>query len=86
MRNPLLDSPVSRLGCAFATAVGLAVGLPIALMMGRVMDAVLVDVSGFDPLTFVIAPLVLSIAAMVASYIPARRATQVNPLTALRTE
>ena len=50
------------------------------------MDAVLVDVSGFDPLTFLISPVVLALAAMVASYIPARRATQVNPLTALRTE
>ena len=68
------------------TIAGLAVGLPIALLMGRVMDAVLVDVSGFDPLTFLIAPVVLAMAAMVASYIPARRATQVNPLSALRTE
>ena len=68
------------------TLTGLAVGLPIALLMGKVMDAVLVDVSGFDPLTFLIAPAVLATAAMIASYIPARRATQVNPLSALRTE
>ena len=68
------------------TAAGLALGLPIALGMGKVMDAVLVDVSSFDPLTFIISPLVLATAAMIASYIPARRATQVNPLSALRTE
>lgn len=68
------------------TLTGLAVGLPIALLMGKVMDAVLVDVSGFDPLTFLIAPAVLATAAMIASYVPARRATQVNPLSALRTE
>ena len=68
------------------TLAGLALGLPLALMMGKVMDAVLVEVSSFDPFTFVISPLVLAMAAMVASYIPARRATQVNPLRALRTE
>ncbi len=59
---------------------------PHRALMGKVMDAVLVDVSGFDPLTFVIARRRLATAAMIASYIPARRATQVNPLSALRTE
>ena len=68
------------------TAAGLALGLPIALGMGKMMDAILVDVSSFDPLTFIISPLVLAAAAMIASYVPARRATQVNPLSALRTE
>ena len=68
------------------TLAGLAVGVPIALLMGRLLDAILYDVSGFDPLVFVIAPLVLATASMSASYIPARRATRVNPLSALRTE
>ena len=71
------------LGLTFA---GLALGLPIALAMGKLMDAVLVDVSSFDPVTFILSPLVLATAAMIASYLPARRATQVNPLRALRTE
>ena len=66
------------------TVAGLAVGLPIALAMGRVLDSILYDVSGFDPLVFVVAPIVLAAASMFASYIPARRATRVDPLAALR--
>jgi putative ABC transport system permease protein len=66
------------------TLAGLAVGLPIALMMGRLLATILYDVSSFDPLVFILSPLVLTAAALFASYIPARRATRVNPLTALR--
>jgi len=66
------------------TLAGLAIGLPIALLMGRLLSSMLYDVSGFDPLVFVIAPLVLAGASMFASYLPARRATRVNPLSALR--
>ena len=66
------------------TLAGLAVGLPIALMMGRLLATILYDVSSFDPLVFVTAPIVLAAASLVASYIPARRATRISPLSALR--
>ncbi|MEX2662861.1 MAG: ABC transporter permease [Vicinamibacterales bacterium] len=66
------------------TLAGLAVGFPIALMMGKLLGTILYDVSSFDPLVFVTAPVVLAAASLVASYIPARRATRVNPLSALR--
>ena len=66
------------------TLAGLAVGLRIALIMGRLLATILDDVSSFDPLVFILSPLVLTAAALFASYIPARRATRVNPLTALR--
>jgi ABC-type antimicrobial peptide transport system permease subunit len=66
------------------TLAGLVVGIPIALLMGRLLSSILYDVSGFDPLVFVATPLVLAGSSMVASYIPARRATRVNPLAALR--
>ncbi|MBA3640105.1 MAG: FtsX-like permease family protein, partial [Acidobacteria bacterium] len=66
------------------TLAGLAVGFPIALLMGRLLATILYDVSSFDPLVFILSPLVLTAAALFASYIPARRATRVNPLTALR--
>jgi ABC-type antimicrobial peptide transport system permease subunit len=66
------------------TLAGLAVGIPIALLMGKVLSAILYDVSGFDPLVFTAAPAVLALASLFASYIPARRATRVNPLFALR--
>jgi predicted permease len=66
------------------TVAGLAVGLPIAMVAGKLLSSILYDVSGFDPLVFVVAPLVLASASMFASYLPARRATRVNPLAALR--
>ena len=66
------------------TAAGLAVGIPIALLMGKVLSSILYDVSGFDPLVFSVAPALLAIASLFASYVPARRATKVDPLAALR--
>ena len=66
------------------TLAGLALGLPIALLAGKLLSSILYDVSGWDPLVFVLAPLVLASASMFASYLPARRATRVSPLTALR--
>jgi predicted permease len=68
------------------TLAGLLVGIPFALLAGKLLSAVLYDVSSFDPLVFLIAPTVLAAASLFASYIPARRATRVNPLTALRAE
>jgi ABC-type lipoprotein release transport system permease subunit len=46
----------------------------------------LYEVSPMDPLAFTLAPAVLFVTAMVACYLPARKATRVNPLTALRSE
>jgi ABC-type antimicrobial peptide transport system permease subunit len=66
------------------TLAGLAAGLPITLLLGKVLSSMLYDVSGFDPLVFVVTPLVLAGASLFASYLPARRATRVNPLSALR--
>jgi predicted permease len=71
---------------AWLTAAGLAIGLPIALLLGRAMSGLLFGIRGYDPLVFVSAPLALGTASMIASYLPARRATRVNPLTALRSE
>ena len=50
------------------------------------MKALLFGVSPFDPLTFAVVPLVLAIAAVLASYLPARRAAAVDPMQALRSE
>ena len=64
------------------TLAGLACGLPLALLMGKLLSTILYDVSGYDPLVFVTAPLLLATASMAASYVPARRATRINPLSA----
>ena len=66
--------------------VGAGLGLVLALLLAKVMSSLLIGVSGYDITTFVIVSVVLSVVAFVASYLPARRATKVNPLIALRYE
>jgi predicted permease len=68
------------------TAAGLAAGLVLALGAGRLVGSLLYQVSPADPLIFGVAPLLLAASALLAAYLPARRATRVAPITALRTE
>jgi predicted permease len=65
-------------------AIGLGIGVAIALGAMPLMAPVLVGVSGRDPLTFAAVALLLGAVALVASFIPARRAAAVDPLAALR--
>jgi macrolide transport system ATP-binding/permease protein len=66
---------------------GLAIGLGVALAGSRVIpQALLPNVSVRDPMTFVVTSVVLGTVAVLATYIPARRATRIDPLIALRTE
>jgi len=66
--------------------VGVLLGLPAALVIGRLLKSLLFGVVGSDPATFLTVPVVLLSIAGVASYIPARRATSVDPMIALRHE
>jgi len=66
--------------------VGLAVGIPLALYAARFASSLLFDLSPSDPVSLSIAGAVLLVVALVAGYIPARRATKVDPLVALRDE
>ncbi len=65
---------------------GIVVGLIAAIPLARLVAALLYEVSTLDPLTFAAVPLVLSIVALGASALPARRATRVDPVTALKSE
>jgi predicted permease len=67
-------------------AVGSMIGLLVALAAARLVGGLLFNVSTLDLTTFLLVPIVLIGAAMMAAYIPARRASRVDPATALRTE
>jgi putative ABC transport system permease protein len=65
-------------------AIGIAIGLAGAAALTRLMSTLVFEIDVFDPFTFAAVPLVLGIAAAVACYLPARRATRIDPLIALR--
>jgi macrolide transport system ATP-binding/permease protein len=71
---------------AVIVGVGLALGILLAFGMARLVGNFLEGVSPFDPLTYVCVTLSLALVALLASYIPARRATLVDPMVALRYE
>jgi ABC-type antimicrobial peptide transport system permease subunit len=66
--------------------IGVAIGLSLSVAATRVLAAALFGISPTDPLTFVIITLLLGLVALLACWVPARRATKVDPLVALRHE
>ena len=70
----------------WTTLAGVVIGLAGAGVLTRFMSSLLFDVRAADPTTFVAVALALVVIALVASYVPARRATSVDPMHALRVE
>jgi putative ABC transport system permease protein len=65
---------------------GLAVGVPVSLASTRLLRSLLFGVQPADPASYVIVSVVLCLVALMACYLPARRAAGVDPMTALRLE
>lgn len=67
-------------------AAGIVVGLPVAMVCSRLVRSMLFNLSPFDPLAFLVALVGVSVVTLLATAIPARRASSVNPIVALRYE
>jgi predicted permease len=67
-------------------AAGIVVGLPVAMACSRLLRSMLFNLSPFDPLAFLVALVGVSVVTLLATAIPARRASSVNPIVALRYE
>jgi putative ABC transport system permease protein len=76
---------VMKQGAKLAVS-GVAIGLGGAAALTWLIEGLLFDVRAADPATFVAAPLLLAGVALLACYLPARRATKVDPIVALRCE
>ncbi len=68
------------------TLLGIAVGLVAALGLTRLLDSLLFQVRAVDPLTYFAVPVLLCIVAFLASYLPARSASRIDAMVALRSE
>jgi predicted permease len=65
---------------------GIVIGLLLAIATAKILSGILYGVRALDPVAFIVAPLVMTIAALIATWLPARRATRVDPVQALRRE
>jgi len=68
------------------TTMGIVVGIAVAIAVTRGMSDLLFGITGKDPLTYFLVSIELAVVALLACYIPARRAARVDPLVALRHE
>ena len=84
--SPVFVDPSGRRHRLVVRAAWILAGLGAAYILSKWMGALLFSVTPTDPLTFAVVPAGLTLVAFVASYLPARRATRVDPVTALRAD
>ena len=65
---------------------GIALGMLLAAATGRVLGSILYQLGALDRVAFTVAPAVLAAAALIATWLPARQATHISPMAALRTD
>lgn len=73
-------------GSMKVVAIGLAIGLALSLAAGRAVESFLGETSAADPIALLAAPLIMIACALLASWLPARRAARIDPMRALREE
>ncbi len=81
-----LAENIDELIAGVLAVIGLLIGIPCALAAARLFRHMLFDISEHDPLTLGLVAVILVVVAAVAAYLPVRRATRVDPITALRCE
>ena len=84
--QPLSVSRLVLRDAMTATLAGIVIGAIAAGVLTRYLEALLFEVSPLDPITFGGVALLLTVTALAASYLPARRAVRVDPMIALRSE
>jgi ABC-type antimicrobial peptide transport system permease subunit len=73
-------------GAFLQAGIGLAIGIPISLLGGHLMESQLYGVRTYDPVTLAGSVLLLALFAAIAGFIPAKRASSIEPMNALRME
>jgi putative ABC transport system permease protein len=84
-RSEQVSRMVMRQG-ARVVGIGVVVGLVAAVLSTRALGTLLYEVRAIDPLTFAVAAVLMIVIGLLASYMPARRASQVDPMVSLRAE
>ena len=82
--RPQERPPLSSAHRACAIGIGLAIGIPVALASGLVLAGQLYGVKSYDPSILALAAAILAACALLSASVPARRATRIDPLRALR--